>query len=541
MYTLTKNCSMGDFDNCGCDDSKIGQTGGKGWIWGGCSDNVAFGEKISKHFVDALEDGHDSRAAVNLHNNEAGRLAIKATMRRACKCHGVSGSCSIQTCWMQQADFRDVGNYLKLKHQQAKKLEMDKKPERAGNSADNRRAIAHAFRSIARTELIYLEDSPDYCIKNLSLGFHGTEGRECQKNDKNVSQWEKRSCRRLCYTCGLRVVEKRTEVVSSCNCKFHWCCTAYLTYAGSVQVGTQNGIEECKHQFAWDRWNCPDSAIQLKGLRSATRETSFVHAISAAGVMYTLTRNCSLGDLDNCGCDVSKNGKIGGRGWLWGGCSDNVDFGEKISKQHVDALETGQDSRAAVNLHNNEAGRLAVKATMKRICRCHGMSESCSVKTCWEQLSDFREIGNYLKIKHSQAQKLDEDKKRLKAGNSADSRGAIAFGSIAKTELIYLENSPDYCKKNTSLGLYGTEGRECLQHGEGLTQWERRSCRRLCHECGLRVEERRMEVISSCNCKFHWCCKVNCEDCSQVIVKHVCAQRESNEMHGFRKRYRGPK
>lgn len=44
---------------------------------------------------------------------------------------------------------------------------------------------------------------------------------------------------------------------------------------------------------------------------AATRETSFVHAISAAGVMYTLTRNCSLGDLDNCGCDVSNNGKIG--------------------------------------------------------------------------------------------------------------------------------------------------------------------------------------------------------------------------------------
>lgn len=44
---------------------------------------------------------------------------------------------------------------------------------------------------------------------------------------------------------------------------------------------------------------------------TATRETSFVNAISAAGVMYTLTRNCSMGDLDNCGCDVSKNGKIG--------------------------------------------------------------------------------------------------------------------------------------------------------------------------------------------------------------------------------------
>lgn len=48
---------------------------------------------------------------------------------------------------------------------------------------------------------------------------------------------------------------------------------------------------------------------------------------------------------------------VGGHGWLWGGCSDNVGFGEAISKQFVDALETGQDARAAMNLHNNEAGR----------------------------------------------------------------------------------------------------------------------------------------------------------------------------------------
>lgn len=47
----------------------------------------------------------------------------------------------------------------------------------------------------------------------------------------------------------------------------------------------------------------------------------------------------------------------GGTGWQWGGCSDNVGFGEAISKQFVDALETGQDARAAMNLHNNEAGR----------------------------------------------------------------------------------------------------------------------------------------------------------------------------------------
>ncbi|KAI4880148.1 hypothetical protein NFI96_031166, partial [Prochilodus magdalenae] len=565
MYTLTKNCSMGDFDNCGCDDSKAGKMGGRGWIWGGCSDNADFGENISKQFVDALENGHDSRAALNLHNNEAGRLAIKATMKRSCKCHGVSGSCSIQTCWMQLSDFRDVGNYLKIKYEQAQKLEMDKRRMRAGNSADNRGAIADTFSTIARTELVHLEDSPNYCMRNLSLGLHGTEGRECLQGGKNLSQWEKRSCRRLCHECGLKVEEKKIETVSSCNCKFHWCCTvktllghtwavnnvlmsgpkAYLTYASSVLAGAQSGMQECKHQFAWDRWNCPESTFHLatpKRLRSATRETSFVHAISAAGVMYTLTRNCSLGDLDNCGCDNSRNGKLGGRGWLWGGCSDNVDFGERISKQYVDAFETGQDARAAVNLHNNAAGRLAVKATMKRICRCHGMSESCALQTCWMQLSDFREVGNYLKLKHDQAHKLELDKRRVRAGNSADPRGAVAdaLGAISRSELIYLEDSPDYCAKNSSLGLQGTEGRECVQHGDGLSQWERRSCRRLCHECGLRVEERRTETVSSCNCKFHWCCTVKCERCSQVTVKYVCARKQSG--HGQnRRRPRGPK
>lgn len=146
-------------------------------------------------------------------------------MRRACKCHGVSGSCSIQTCWMQLADFREVGNYLKLKYEQAKKLEMDKRTVRSGNSADNRGAIAHAFRSIAQTELVYLEESPDYCVKNQSLEYQGTEGRECLKGDKSMPVWERKSCRRLCHECGLRVMEKRIKVSSSCKCKFHWCCT----------------------------------------------------------------------------------------------------------------------------------------------------------------------------------------------------------------------------------------------------------------------------------------------------------------------------
>ncbi|XP_038627420.1 protein Wnt-8a [Tachyglossus aculeatus] len=296
---------------------------------------------------------------------------------------------------------------------------------------------------------------------------------------------------------------------------------AYLTYTTSVALGAQSGIEECKFQFAWERWNCPENALQIstQSRLSATRETSFIHAISSAGVMYTITKNCSMGDFENCGCDESVNGKTGGHGWIWGGCSDNVDFGERISKLFVDGLERGKDARALMNLHNNKAGRLAVRATMKRTCKCHGISGSCSVQTCWLQLADFREMGRYLKAKYDRALKMETGERPARAGNSADGHWAPAEALPARleTELVFLEESPDFCARNASLGVLGTEGRECLQG-------ERRVCRRLCSDCGLRVEERRSEVLASCNCRFHWCCVVRCDQCRQAVTKHYCAR-----------------
>lgn len=40
-------------------------------------------------------------------------------------------------------------------------------------------------------------------------------------------------------------------------------------------------------------------------LKDGTREAAFVHAISAAGVAYRITKDCSRGLIDKCGCDLS--------------------------------------------------------------------------------------------------------------------------------------------------------------------------------------------------------------------------------------------
>ena len=45
----------------------------------------------------------------------------------------------------------------------------------------------------------------------------------------------------------------------------------------------------------------------------------------------------------------------------------------------------------------------AVSQHMQLKCRCHGISGSCELKTCWRTIPSFDVIGNYLKAKYSTA------------------------------------------------------------------------------------------------------------------------------------------
>ena len=126
--------------------------------------------------------------------------------------------------------------------------------------------------------------------------------------------------------------------------------------------------------------------------------------------------------------------------------------------------------------------------------------------------------------------------------HSEASRGysAETLSTISRMERVHLEYSPDYGLENRTRGMPGTKGRECLKKGKRLSKWEKRSCKRLCGECGLAVEERKAEMVSSCNCKFHWCCAVKCEQCRKTVTKYFCVkkggQRGKNESAGSRRK-----
>ena len=82
-------------------------------------------------------------------------------------------------------------------------------------------------------------------------------------------------------------------------------------------------------------------------------------------------------------------------------------------------------------------------------------------------------------------------------------------------ELVYLSKSPNYCRRNTFLGVIGTRGRKCDRKGK-----KNESCRHVCCKRGYvsRVVTRRKR----CDCTFHWCCYVTCRECMEVVEESRC-------------------
>lgn len=91
---------------------------------------------------------------------------------------------------------------------------------------------------------------------------------------------------------------------------------------------------------------------------SEIREKAYIYAISSAGIMYSITRSCAKGELDNCGCDMNVRRKDTKGQFEWGGCSENTKYGAKFSRKFVDTKEsTTKTATSLMNLWNNEAGR----------------------------------------------------------------------------------------------------------------------------------------------------------------------------------------
>ncbi|KAL1501652.1 hypothetical protein ABEB36_006946 [Hypothenemus hampei] len=292
-------------------------------------------------------------------------------------------------------------------------------------------------------------------------------------------------------------------------------CTKYDKILPIIGNGAKLAIDECQNQFAYNRWNCtifPDKNNTFGNVATIqSREAAYINAISAASVAYAITRACTKGDLSEwCSCDNKIRQKKTTK-WKWGGCSDDIRYGEKFSKEFLDAMEDPNTALGLMNLHNNEAGRRAVRSRMQRTCKCHGVSGSCSMQICWRRLPPLKKVAEGLYKRYegaSHVKFVERRRKKLKVV-SPD------FKKPNRTDLVYLEPSPAYCEKNDTLNILGTRGRLCNFGSEGID-----GCSLLC--CGRGYQTRVKDVEEKCNCQFVWCCKVVCNTCRSRKEEHVC-------------------
>ncbi|XP_065178799.1 protein Wnt-5a-like [Sycon ciliatum] len=332
-------------------------------------------------------------------------------------------------------------------------------------------------------------------------------------------------------------------------------CRQHHVFMQPIAQGTRLGLEECSRQFHYQRWNCPmnnSMAIQ-NALRLDTAEAAFLQSIQSAGMMQAVARVCSRGNVTEwCGCDDSPQYRAGQRGsssgatslssadrpaqgeptgaadatagkFVWGGCGDNVDTGYAYGRQflgdgQVFSPTTSQPNEVASQLmaqQNHEAGRQAVRASIRRTCKCIGLTGACTSKICWRSLPTIQIVGEILMENYRNARQVKVKAKKNALRLTPLDRDEGVKTRIVATELSYVRQSPDYCRPNTTLSISGTRGRQCQELSTGDD-----GCELLC--CGRGYYAKRTVTTKKCKCRFHWCCRVVCDQCISAEETFHC-------------------
>ena len=154
-----------------------------------------------------------------------------------------------------------------------------------------------------------------------------------------------------------------------------------------------------------------------------------------------------------------------------------------------------------------------VKSTTKKVCKCHGSSSSCTMKTCMKKLDSFDKVADALLEKyHSAIQVTYNNGSFLDDGNDVITK--------KKHKLVYYIPSPDYCRPNKELNIPGVEGRVC----EASDQSDFKKCEKLCKSCGLKLKLNIVTRVQKCNCRFVWCCFVKCDYCKKRLITATCVR-----------------
>ncbi|XP_047127276.1 secreted signaling factor Wnt8 isoform X1 [Hydra vulgaris] len=298
----------------------------------------------------------------------------------------------------------------------------------------------------------------------------------------------------------------------------------------SVISAYKDAFKNCYKNFKYERWNCPvpqafshiNTPVSLTyTYPHATKETAYVYAIVAASILNRIVRNCRQGVYQDLTCvKHSINGTQSNQDESF---SVNISNALKLVKRIIKIFDykyVRDEKRKAFNWNNSVIGLKAFTERLTTVCKCHGLSGYCSSKTCWKSsLSSLKETAVELMTLYHGAKKYEEQHQQSDPSTQSTNvmKNFISKDVPNSSVLVYLTESPDYCKKNSSIEVQGTLNRECNHHLDD-------SCKKLCSSCGYRKHSFVKTIENmQCNCKFRWCCTVVCEKCVSRQISSRCS------------------
>lgn len=340
-------------------------------------------------------------------------------------------------------------------------------------------------------------------------------------------------------------------------------CKVFPEEARFLQMGSRMGKQECQTQLKDSTWNCPakvsPNGFSFKTKRN-TKEEAFGKAVLAAAGMKMLATGCAMGEIENCNCKNKNRRDNSGRNQQM--CaSEAIEFGYQWSKQFIDQEFAEFESNPQISkkrssgdrnmsvrnarkskrrdeeqrmlaLYNAEAGRVVAKNSAKVTCKCHGVSGTCSTKTCNNKIDKFGTVAKNLvnSYKHAKRVRLNprthqlEDRKN-KRRVYVTARGEIMNVSADRNEivrLVYTRRPTDWCKLDDK-GRYFNAGRTCR---DDVSESEETSCEKLC--CGHGHYQNIRTVKRKCHCKLgdSWE-KLVCDTCEEEIRETLCRESDT--------------
>ena len=144
-------------------------------------------------------------------------------------------------------------------------------------------------------------------------------------------------------------------------------------------------------------------------------------------------------------------------------------------------------------------------------CFLQAIKDQNSTKLCQMELPTMGELAEVLKKKYDQSvysMTIPSQKEILVVEKEN-------LTEVHAEEMIYFDQSPDYCRADPNYNIIGIAGRECTLTANTASSHH---CDNLC--CDHGYETFTNTTTKPCDCKFVWCCRIECEVCYETW--HTC-------------------